>query len=51
MAHEQHMDSETQRHMDTWRGFSKLMFYSLIAIVVVLLLMRWLVVHPTAVAG
>jgi len=46
---EQHLDSETQRHMDAWRGFAKLMLWSVIGIVVVLLLMRWLIVHPTAV--
>lgn len=46
---EQHLDPETQRHMDTWRGFGKLMFWSVIGIVVVLLLMRWLIVHPTTV--
>jgi len=49
MIDEQHMDSETRRHMDTWRGFGKLMLYSVIGIVVILLLMRLLVVHPTAV--
>ena len=45
----QNLDPETERHMETWRGFGKLMLYSLIGIVVVLLLMRLLVVHPTAV--
>jgi len=48
---EQHMDEETKRHMDTWRGFGKLMFWSVIAIVAALLLMRALVVHSTAVVG
>jgi hypothetical protein len=46
---EQHMDEETQRHMATWQGFGKLMFWSVIGIVVVLLLMRAFIVHPTAV--
>ena len=45
----QNLDPETQRHMDTWRGFGKLMLYSLIGIVVLLLLMRAFIVHPTAV--
>ena len=45
----QNLDPEAQRHMDTWRGFGKLMFWSVIGIVVILLLMRWLIVTPTAV--
>jgi hypothetical protein len=45
----QNLDPESQRHMNTWVSFAKLMLWSVIGIAVVLLLMRLLVVHPTAV--
>jgi hypothetical protein len=47
----QNLDPQSQQHLDTWRGFGKLLFWSVLALVVLLLLLRWLVVNPTAVAG
>ena len=45
------LDPQSQQHLDTWRGFGKLLLWSVIGIIFVLLLLRWLVVHPTTVAG
>ena len=39
------MDKETQRHLQTWKDFSKLMLWSIIGIAVLLLLMRAFLVH------
>jgi Bacterial aa3 type cytochrome c oxidase subunit IV len=35
------IDQELQRHRETWLGFAKLMRWSVIAIVVILLLMAF----------
>ena len=45
----QPMDKETERHLQQWKGFVKLLTWSLIGIAVVLLLMRAFIVHSTAV--
>ena len=47
----QNLDPQSQQHLDQWRSFGKLMLWSVIGIVLVLLLLRWLVVHPTVVTG
>jgi hypothetical protein len=47
----QNLDPQSQQHLATWRGFGKLLLWSVIGIVIVLLLLRLLVVTPTAVVA